>query len=339
MSNQVAVFNPKGNVPAFARSADLSPLTKALAGGGATGKRISIKGGVFRLIVDGKEVASIEDRYLDVVVVNAAKNISRTFYAGTYDEANPAPPDCWSADGVKPDPTSSNVQAVSCASCPQNIKGSGQNDSRACRYNQRLAVVLANDLDGNVMQLSLPATSIFGKEEAGQHPLQSYARWLAANNIGADMVVTRLKFDTKAPVPKLFFKAMRWLEEDEYQSVKVQAESPDALQAITMTVAQMDNVKAKQEAAALPGTAPQRAPQQAAPAPAPAPAPAVTDDDDEAPPPPPRRGPGRPRKTETVQAEAPAAEPTVRKNGATQQTPPPANLADVVRTWGETDDE
>ena len=58
MSN-VAVFNPS-QVPAFAKKrGELSAVAKALAGGGAGGggKNISIKGGVFRLIASGKEVA------------------------------------------------------------------------------------------------------------------------------------------------------------------------------------------------------------------------------------------------------------------------------------------
>jgi hypothetical protein len=90
--------------------------------------------------------------------------------------------------------------------CPQNIKGSGQGESRACRFNQRLAVVLANDLNGDVLQLQLPATSIFGKAEGDNHPLQSYARLLAAQSISPEMVVTRMKFDTQKESPKLFFK-------------------------------------------------------------------------------------------------------------------------------------
>lgn len=328
--NQVTVFNPKSNVPAFAQNADLE-VTKALAGGGSTGKRISIKGGVFRLIVDGKQVASIDERYLDVVVIKAAKNISRTFYSGVYDENNPAAPDCWSADGVKPDSSAANPQANSCASCPQNIKGSGQNDSRACKFNQRLAVVLANDIEGDIMQLTLPSTSIFGKEENGNHPLQSYARWLAANNIGADMVITRMKFDTNAPTPKLFFKPMRWLEVDEYNIIKAQAETPDAQQAVTMTVAQIDKVQPK---VAGPAFTP---PAASAPATASTHTAATVVQEEEPPAPAPKRGPGRPRK---VEAEAPAPEPTVRKASAQTPAAPPANdLASVVGAWGGADDE
>jgi len=242
MSN-VAVFNPS-QVPAFAKKGELSAVAKALAGGGGGGKRISIKGGVFRLIADGKEVAAIEDRYLDVVIVNAASKISRTFYMKAYDPDSPAGPDCWSADGDKPDPSAVDKQSDTCASCPQNVKGSGMGDSRACRFSQRIAVVLANDIEGDVLQLSLPAQSIFGKEEGDNRPLQAYSRWLIAQSIGPDMVVTRMKFDTKAQSPKLFFKPMRWLTDDEHETCVRQGQTDDATKAITMTVAQTDKVQA-----------------------------------------------------------------------------------------------
>jgi hypothetical protein len=244
--SEVALFNPS-QVPAFAKKGELSAVAKALAGGGGGGggKRISIKGGVFRLISDGKEVAAIEDRYLDVVIVNAAPKISRTYYGSAYDPDNPAGPDCWSADGERPDFSVAEPKSDSCASCPMNVKGSGQGESRACRFSQRIAVVLANDIEGDVLQLTLPAQSIFGKEEGDNRPLQAYSRWLIAQSIGPDMVVTRMRFDTKAESPKLFFKPMRWLNDDEHEVCVRQGKTPDATKAITMTVAQVDKVAEK----------------------------------------------------------------------------------------------
>jgi hypothetical protein len=239
----LTTFNPS-QTPAFVKKAELSSIAKALAGslGGGSTKRISIRGGVFRLLSGGKEVAAIDDRHLDVVIVNAAPKVSRTFYAGQYIEGEAKGPDCWSADGDVPDPTSADIQSASCATCPQNIKGSGQGDSRACRYSQRLAVVLANDLEGDVMQLTLAATSIFGKDEGeARRPLQAYARFLAAQNISPEMVVTRLKFDTKAAVPKMFFMPVRWLDDGEYASAIEKGATEDAKKAVTMTVAQADN--------------------------------------------------------------------------------------------------
>jgi hypothetical protein len=48
--NAVTVFNPGAVRPAYAKQGELSAVAKALAGGGASGKRLSIKGSVFRLM-------------------------------------------------------------------------------------------------------------------------------------------------------------------------------------------------------------------------------------------------------------------------------------------------
>ena len=244
MSNNVALFSAS-NVPAFAKKAQLSDVAKALAGSGGAGggKRISIKGGVFRLLVGGKEVAAIDERHLDVVIVNAAPKIGRTFYMKAYDGEAPAAPDCWSADGEKPDATAANPQSDRCATCKQNVKGSGMGESRACRFSQRLAVVLANDIGGDVMQLQVPAASIFGKEDGDKRPLQAYARYLAAQNVSPEMLITRMQFDTKAEAPKLFFKPVKWVDDADYEMVVQQGQTEDAKRAITMTVAQTDKVE------------------------------------------------------------------------------------------------
>lgn len=225
-------------IPSFVTQREgLSDVTKALMGGGGfTGKRLSIKGGVFRLLVNGKEVSSIEERYLDVIIANAAAKVARTFYGEKYNEEAAAAPQCWSADGEKPDPAVAKPQHTACATCPMNIKGSGDGDTKACRFSQRLALLLANDPQGDVLQFTVPAQSLFGKDEGENRPLQAYVRYLATNNIGVDEVVTRMKFDTKSSHPKLFFKAERWLTNEEHATTKEKALSDDAKQAITMTV-------------------------------------------------------------------------------------------------------
>lgn len=322
MSN-VALFNPS-QVPAFARKAEMSDIAKALAGGGAaSGKRVSIKGGVFRLISAGKEIAAVDERFLDVVIVKAAPKVARVFYAAKYDkDATAAAPDCQSNDGDTPDPKSRNKQSDTCASCDQNVAGSGNGNSRACRYQQRLAVTLANNIEGDVMQLSLPATSIFGKEDGDNRPLQAYARWLVAQGVDPSTVVTRMKFDTASESPKLFFKAMRWLTDEEYAQATTQGETADAKKAITMDAAGMDMGK---PADALKGTAPSKAKaapvpeveEEEAPAPAPKakakakPAPVVEDEEDE--------------------------EPVVKKAAAAKPTSVPGKkaLADVVADWDD----
>lgn len=239
--SELALFNQ--NLPSHLRAAELDETTKALMGGGGGSKRISIEGGVWRMLVNGKEVAQNEDRAMNVVIVAAAQKISRVFYAGTYKKGVVSAPDCWSADGETPDAKAKSPQGKSCATCPQNIKGSGQGDSRACRFQQRLAVVLENDVGGDVYQLALPSTSIFGAGENGKWPLQTYAKMIASKGAPITSVVTEMRFDTSSSTPKLTFKPVRFLETNEFQTALEQGKSPAAISAITMTVAQTDGVK------------------------------------------------------------------------------------------------
>ena len=324
MSN-VALFNPS-QVPAFARKAEMSDIAKALAGGGAgaSGKRVSIKGGVFRLIADGKEIAAVDERFLDVVIVKAAPKVARVFYAAKYDkDATASAPDCQSNDGDKPDPKSKDKQSDSCATCPQNVAGSGNGNSRACRYQQRLAVTLANNIEGDVMQLSLPATSIFGKDEGDNRPLQAYARWLVAQGVDPSTVVTRMKFDTASESPKLFFKAMRWLTDEEFAEATKQGETADAKKAITMDAAGMDMGK---PADALKGKAPTA---KAAPAP-------EAEEEDEAPAPAPKAK-AKAKPAPVVEETEEDEEPVVKKAVAAKPTSVPTkkSLADVVSDWDD----
>jgi hypothetical protein len=235
------------NLPAHLRNLDtLDETTKALMGGGSGGmKRISIEGGVWRMLVNGNEVARNEERSMNVVIVAAAPKVSRTFYMGVYKKGVATAPDCWSADGDKPDMTAKSPQSKTCAQCPQNVKGSGQGDSRACRFSQRLAVVLENDIGGDVYQLTLPSQSIFGEGEPGKWPLQTYAKMIGSKGVPITSVVTEMRFDTDSSTPKLTFKPARFLETNEFEVALQQGKTDAALKAITMTVAQVDGVDSK----------------------------------------------------------------------------------------------
>jgi hypothetical protein len=173
--------------------------------------------------------------------------------------------------------------------------------------------------------LALPATSIFGKEEGDNRPLQAYARWLGAQSVGADMVVTRMKFDTKSESPKLFFKAMRWLTDEEYATAQEQGNKPEAAQAVVLNVAAVDSKPAD----ALEGAAP-KAKAKAAPVEA--------DEDDEAPAPPPKAAKKAKAAPAPVEADEDEAEPTVKKEAKKPSAvPAKKSLADVVGAWDDED--
>jgi len=235
MSTQMSIFKTGGGLPVHLQKKELSASTKALMGG-ATGKRISIRGGVFRMVINGQEVAVSQDRFMNVVVVLVAPNIARHYYKEVYQEGVNASPDCWSIDGETPDPHSEHLQSTACAVCPQNIAGSGQNDSRACRYLQRLAVVPEKNLEaGDIYELSLAATSLFGKGDNGKMPMQQYARFLGGHGVDIESVVTEIRFDLDSATPKLVFSAVRPLEIDELSWVEEYKESPEAQAAITFS--------------------------------------------------------------------------------------------------------
>jgi hypothetical protein len=243
--SEMTLFSKGGNaLPAHLKNLQLDATTKALMGGsgGTGGKRISIRGNVFRMMVDGKEVAQNEDRAMNIIIAAANANVSRTYYAGTYQEGQAMAPTCWSNDGVAPDIKSEQPQASKCATCAQNIKGSGQGDSRACRFSQRLAVLLENDIRGDIYQLTLPAQSIFGAAENGKMPLQSYAKFLGSHGLPVTAVVTEMRFDTASATPRLTFKAVRPLSEEELAQTQEKGQSTEAKAAIAATPAQMDGV-------------------------------------------------------------------------------------------------
>lgn len=328
-----------GNMPAEYKEllAQIDPVTSLAGGDFGSSRRISIRGKEFREIINGKEVSIFDGRTLNVVVLNAGP-VTRTYYEGAYDENNSSPPVCWSPDNTKGVPSADvpeeNKQADRCADCPQNIKGSGQGDTRACRFQQRIAVVLEEDLgklSGDqplIYQMQVPATSLFGDAVNGQMPLQAYARFLQGHNTPCVAVVTAVTFDSKASTPKLMFSAVRPLDVAELRAVLPLQKHPEAMKAIEFTVAQQDKLPpAQPKVEAQPVTVkPATTRRATAPEPEPAAAPAATT---------------RRRATAAATAE-PVAEPTVRTSRRAA-SPAPAvetskqDLGAVVAAWDDQD--
>ena len=223
--------------------AQLEPETN-LSGGssGSSSRRLSIRGGVFRNVINGKEVGELDARSLNAVIVKAAP-ISRMYYEGQYVVGESSAPVCWSADintqRASDDVAAEARQGTTCNECPQNIKGSGMGESKACRFQQRVALLLA-DQDGKIISrdmymLSLPATSIFGGSKE-KMSMKAYAQHLASFQAPIASLVTEIRFDTDASTPRLCFKPVRALEEDELQlAIEVQ-KSEEAEKVVALTV-------------------------------------------------------------------------------------------------------
>jgi hypothetical protein len=103
-----------------------------------------------------------------------------------------------------------------------------------------MAVVLPSDPAGDVMQLVLPATSCFGKEEAGKYPFRPYIQLLANNNVSAGRVITKMQFDPKASTPKVLFSPAAAVNQDDMAVIQRQGKSAAAEAAVKLTVYQTD---------------------------------------------------------------------------------------------------
>jgi hypothetical protein len=188
-------------------------------------------------MVNGKEVEKSNQDALDVVIVNASPHVHRMYFSKAYvpGEKMP-PPTCWTSDSQKPDEAVTEKQADTCLACPQNIKGSGANGTKACRFSRRVAMVRADDMNGDVYQMTLPAQSIFGNGTKDCKPLHEYTDYVRANGQNLMSVVSRVSFDEDSSSTKIGFKAIRILNDDEYAVCSTKSTSEEAKRAITLSV-------------------------------------------------------------------------------------------------------
>jgi hypothetical protein len=235
MTNNVVPIS-QAKVPAGMRArVDAGKTTNTNFSGGIRDAfpLLSIKGKVFRMRKDGQEVPIIDPHtrqvipFLDVIMVNAAPTLSKSFYLKGFDDDVLNPPDCWSLDAVKPDPSVINKINPTCANCPKNIFGSamaqdGQaRGGKACSDAKRIAVIMPGHLGSEnplIFMLRVPATSLKN--------LKAYSDLLARQGWEPAACVTRLQFDYQQAYPKLEFHFVDSLNDAEYDEVVGHADSP-----------------------------------------------------------------------------------------------------------------
>jgi len=232
------------NMPDFLREAGLSALTKQLAGRSGA-KRIVPKNGIFRKVVGGEEMGKVKGP-INVIVVNASPYVGRIFYAQQWTpDAEPTAPDCFSNDGRAPDAGANNPQSDRCDNCPKNVKGSGQGQSKACRYSRRLAVMLEEDfgtaLEGSVYQINLASKSLFGDSVTDKiHPFEGYTKYLANNGKNIDHIVTTIMFNEDNDNQSVLFTANRFINRAEFDVLNKVSSNPEVQRLVVMTPYQAD---------------------------------------------------------------------------------------------------
>lgn len=248
MSN-ITIFEEQSSLPTVRRES--RRMDRMSTGSGGSMRRIALNNGrSFKRIVGGEQIGKAVPDQLDVIVTDWLAEPSRKFYAGAYDkDAKATLPDCWSNDGVVPEASAKNKQAASCAACPKNVKGSGSNGKgKACRYERRLAILVAGDPSGDVYQISIPGGSLFSTNDGNVYGFEGYKKFLLANGEALDTVVTRIIYDTESDTAKVGFKAVRHLTEIEAGLLDAAQDDPATERYTMMTVGAVDG--AKQVAAA-----------------------------------------------------------------------------------------
>ena len=159
--------------------------------------KISIKGYNFESS-DGV----ISTKILEAVVVGANPRVSKTWYSDDWsEERESTTPDCYSLDGIEPSESSRLPQNDICAPCPQNARGSRTTPLgvkvKACADQKRLALVQADNTDGEVYLLQVAPASLKN--------LNAYQKELSMRGIVPEIARTKISFEQNTDYPKLRF--------------------------------------------------------------------------------------------------------------------------------------
>lgn len=156
------------------------------------------------------------------IIVLAQSPISRVYYA-----TGEPPVICWSEKGVKPEQYVSSAsgevptkpQAGRCLDCSKSVKGSNGPISTACKFEQRLAVVLPDEYD-IIYRLRLRPSSIFGKASNGIMPWKAYTQFLTGMGTEFDELVTYVQPCIAGNQSKFSFRPMSYLGEETLEQIR-----------------------------------------------------------------------------------------------------------------------
>ena len=162
---------------------------------------------------------------LPLAIVKASPVTSKIFYENGFNDQSNGPPDCWSTNGMAPDPASPKKQCDTCAACPRNVWGSKMLPSgkagKQCGDSRRLAVVPAHDIKneffGGPMLLRVPAGSL--------QDMASYSNALQARGYPYFAVATGFSFDHTVAHPKFVFTPLRGFNDAEAAMILEHQES------------------------------------------------------------------------------------------------------------------
>ena len=264
MSGDLALFSGMPAALLNAAGGANAALGDGISGGSVN--RLSLKGQKFRIIEGGQEVDLIREDTISVVLLAAQPKYSRVFYLKPFDEDDAkARPDCYSNDGELPAKNSPKIQSTSCATCPQNQKGSAkQGDGKACAYKKRLIIARGDQFADPEAPLKpyifdVNGMSMFGEGKPTENlfSLGGYARWLAQprppqlpNGVNMLTLVTRVVMQEEKSVPCVLFGPMQnpdrriaWLPTEQARRSLMADQDPEVLRLLAMSAVNLTDAE------------------------------------------------------------------------------------------------
>lgn len=201
---------------------------------------ISLKGKRFALVRSGAREIINDPRtdepanHITVAILRVNPGMSKAYYSEGYQEGADAKPDCFSNDGLRPDPMARDAQAKSCASCPFNAFGSSNTGrGKACPDTKRIAVAQIDKLDEPIL-LRVPPTSLKN--------LANFGTKFTSKGIDIRYIATKIGFDPQATHQLLTFDGVGYLNDEAIEQV-MEMQADDTVLQITGEKAMTGNAE------------------------------------------------------------------------------------------------
>jgi hypothetical protein len=248
---ELVTIEAPGYLAAYAaqHGSKLAAINEAAMGGLSAGMPPTIGLNGTRFVVkEGGEDKTLNQLELQGVILKAKPGIDKQWYAVKFVPGQePTSPDCYSLNGITPEPDSTSPQCANCAGCAHNQFGSATDNAgnamkgKACADNK----IVAMWANSGIYRFKIPAASLKN--------FVAYVKQLGSHNLFLPAVITTIGFDPTATYPLLTFKAAGALTEAQFATIVAKIDSPEVDEALMV-----------------------KAPQQQIAAPVQTPAPAVT---------------------------------------------------------------
>lgn len=236
MGTELTNVNPK--LPAIFQGAAKEAYQEYTEGVTAGFPVISYRGRTWRVKKGGEEQVYLNEdqeavQSIEIIMIRSHPELAKIYYKKDYEEGDTSQPDCWSADGRKPDSGVLDPVSKACGPCPMNVWGSKitkqGKKTRACSDVRRMAVAFKHEVEQKALDPDLEVTVLLLRvPPASLNPLKDYIeKTLQPKGIPPYALATRVGFDTDVSYPKLTFKGVQFLNEEQGQVVVELRESDE----------------------------------------------------------------------------------------------------------------